>query len=136
MAPSPPQSDDSLPLNPTIHRPGRYVCSYVGEVLSLSQLLERYATEPPVYVFRLSSTTSIDARNSSHFSRFINHDAHPNLQISVSKASKRIDIFAKRPLHVGSELTIDYVCSMNSNHQPRLGDHLVWLCRIAAVSCA
>jgi len=88
--------------------PGRWVCEYVGETLSLSQLLARYRLEPPVYVYRLSATRSIDARNSSHFSRYINHDASPNLQVSVDRARQRIDIFAKRPLRVGTELTIDY----------------------------
>jgi SET domain-containing protein len=85
------------------------VCAYEGERLSLSQLLERYASETPVYVYRLSATWSIDARNSTHVSRYINHDARPNLQVIVSKAEQRIDIFAKRPLRVGTELTIDYV---------------------------
>mmetsp|Transcript_70733 Transcript_70733/g.157339 ORF Transcript_70733/g.157339 Transcript_70733/m.157339 type:complete len:165 (-) Transcript_70733:374-868(-) len=88
--------------------PGRWVCAYEGERLSLSQLLERYASETPVYVYRLSATWSIDARNSTHVSRYINHDARPNLQVIVSKAEQRIDIFAKRPLRVGTELTIDY----------------------------
>ena len=88
--------------------PGRWVTSYVGEVLNISQLLVRYAREEPVFVFRLTQSLSIDARDSVHFSRFINHDARPNLKFVVSKALQSIDFFAIRPVHVGDELTIDY----------------------------
>jgi hypothetical protein len=88
--------------------PGRWVCGYNGEVLNLTALLDRYANERPSYVYRLSASLSIDARDSTHHSRYINHDATPNLQVSISKLERRIDIFAKRPLAVGQELTIDY----------------------------
>eukprot|EP00966_Prymnesium_polylepis_P182588 4230345-Prymnesium_polylepis.1 len=42
--------------------PGRWVCAYQGELLNLTQLLDRYAGgEKPEYVYRLSSTLSVDA---------------------------------------------------------------------------
>ncbi|KAL3897678.1 MAG: hypothetical protein SGPRY_013002 [Prymnesium sp.] len=90
--------------------PGRFVCHYEGEVLNLTQLLDRYgnASEPPEYVFRWSASWSIDARDSTHFSKRINHDQSPNLQVSLARHERRIDIFAKRPIRVGEELTIDY----------------------------
>ena len=38
--------------------PGRWVCSYAGELLNLSQLLTRYAASKPTYVYRLSGSLS------------------------------------------------------------------------------
>ena len=89
--------------------PGRFVAEYVGELLNLSQLLTRYAGAPdPVYVYKLNRSFSIDASDSTHFSRLINHDARPNLHASISKQKHRIEFFAVRPVSVGDELTIDY----------------------------
>lgn len=89
--------------------PGRFVAEYVGELLNLNQLLVRYAgDDDPVYVYKLNGSFSIDARDSTHFSRLINHDARPNLHASVSKRRHRIDFFTVRPVRVGDELTIDY----------------------------
>ena len=84
--------------------PGRWVCSYGGELLNLSQLLTRYAASTPTYVYRLSSTLSIDARDSTHFSRYINHHAQPNLHAKVNRRSTpaRIDFFTIRPLRLAA----------------------------------
>ena len=88
--------------------PGRWVCSYEGELLNLSQLLLRYRFETPTYVYRLSRSLSIDSRDTSHFSRYINHDSHPNLHAKVNRSAARIDFYAIRPISMGTELTIDY----------------------------
>ncbi|KAL1506954.1 hypothetical protein AB1Y20_007818 [Prymnesium parvum] len=88
--------------------PGRHVGRYVGELLNLTQLLDRYAAEPPVYVYRLSASWSIDARASTHFSRWINHDAQPNLHARPSASRRRVELLAMRPVRVGDELTVDY----------------------------
>lgn len=90
--------------------PGRFVCSYVGTIHTLSELAAHYASrgEMPVYVYRLGEGKVIDASGSQHFSRLINHHQMPNLHAVVSTAEERIDFYAKRPLRVGMELTIDY----------------------------
>ncbi len=88
--------------------PGRWVGPYMGELLNLSQLLTRYARATPTYVYRLSHSLSVDAASSSHFSRYINHDSHPNLHAKVDRRAECIDFFTIRPLRVGEELTIDY----------------------------
>ena len=109
-------------------RPGRWVCSYAGELLNLSQLLTRYATETPTYVYRLSSSFSIDARDTSHFSRYINHHAQPNLHAKVDRRSQRIDFYTIRPLRPGDEVFVDYGVSywhqradlLDAGTEPRL----------------
>uniref|UniRef100_A0A7S2J3H0 SET domain-containing protein n=1 Tax=Haptolina brevifila TaxID=156173 RepID=A0A7S2J3H0_9EUKA len=92
--------------------PGRWVCSYMGTILTRSQMRERYTRRGdhdwPVYVYRLGARKVIDARDSRHWSRLINHHQDPNLHAVVSTASERIDFYAKRPLQLGMELTIDY----------------------------
>lgn len=88
--------------------PGRWVCSYAGTYFGPRALLRRYqAGDVPVYAYRLG-LGAIDARDSSHFSAMINHNEKANLHAIVSVAAKRIDFYAKRPLSVGTELTIDY----------------------------
>ena len=86
--------------------PGRFVGTYKGEMLDVHALLKRYLHEKPRFVYRLSPTHGIDARDSSHFSRYINHDQRPNLHAVVSK--RGISFFAIRPLPPGTELSIDY----------------------------
>lgn len=88
--------------------PGRFVGDYEGEILTLRELRARYVNDTPVYVYRLSKRRSIDARHSTHFSRYMNHDWLPNVHAVVSAAAQRISFFATRPLSVGTELTIDY----------------------------
>jgi len=56
--------------------------------LPLALPLTRYATSTPTYVYRLSGSLSIDARDSDHFSRYLNHHAQPNLHAKVSRTSK------------------------------------------------
>jgi hypothetical protein len=89
--------------------PGRWICSYHGDFLELSEAHERYFSSVPVYVYSLGSGGgAIDARDSTHFSRLINHNEAANLHAIVSAAEKRVDFYAKRPLSLGVELTIDY----------------------------
>lgn len=87
--------------------PGRYVGRYVGECLNMKELISRYRNEQPKYVYRLNTSHAIDARDSVHFSRYINHNARPNLHAEVSAETRSIAFYAIRPLHVGIELTID-----------------------------
>jgi len=89
--------------------PGRWVCSYVGEFLELIEVAARYSSSLPVYVYSLGSGGgAIDARDSRHFSRLVNHHEDANLHAVVDGGERRIDFYAKRPLSPGVELTIDY----------------------------
>jgi SET domain-containing protein len=57
---------------------------------------------------------SLDARNYSNVTRFINHSCSPNLEtipIITSNLDRRlaqIAFFAKRDIEIGEELTTDY----------------------------
>ena len=84
-----------------------FVCSYKGEALTRRQFRRRYADSDPVYGFRLSTATIIDGRNSSHYSRYINHDENGNLRVVISSSSQ-IDFYAARRIVANEELSFDY----------------------------
>ena len=86
-------------------RAGRWVCQYVGTLLAedisgpfgdpLGLVAEnedvaRSARTPSDYVFELTAGLSIDAINSTHFSRFINHAERCNMEASVSVEERRV----------------------------------------------
>ncbi|KAL1523392.1 hypothetical protein AB1Y20_018334 [Prymnesium parvum] len=85
---------------------GRWIGTYRGERLSLRALSRRYAHAAPVYAFRIATGGAIDARNSSHFSRFINHDEHGNLR--AAPRGSHVHFYARRLIAAGQELSFDY----------------------------
>lgn len=87
---------------------GAFVCEYVGELVTVLETTQRYLGADPEYLFELTPELSLDAQDSKHYSRFINHDEHGSLRVSVDAAAQRVRFFAARPLEVGTELTFDY----------------------------
>ena len=87
---------------------GRWVCSYVGELISLDDVDVRYPDDLPRYLFDVGGGFYLDAQDSAHFSRYFNHDEHGSLRFVVDKTKRTIDFFAARPIAHGDELTFDY----------------------------
>lgn len=87
---------------------GAYVTTYVGELVTLLETQERYTDEDPVYLFELTPELYLDAMDSTHFSRYFNHDEKFNLNFTVLPGERRIDFFASRAVLAGEELTFDY----------------------------
>ena len=50
----------------------------------------------------------LDGAQSTHFSRYFNHDEHGNLDLEVDAVARRADFFAAAPIAAGDELTFDY----------------------------
>lgn len=87
---------------------GTFVCEYVGEPVTVLDTTQRYLGADPEYLFELKPDLSLDAQDSTHYSRFINHDEHGSLRVSVDATAQRVRFFAARLLEVGDELTFDY----------------------------
>ena len=92
---------------------GAHVCNYVGEILSLHEVEERYGYTTPDYLLAVdaSGTVFIDACHSEHCSRYINHAEDGNLVLSPpggGGADFSIELRAARQIVPGEELTFDY----------------------------
>ena len=88
---------------------GDWIGPYIGTLTTKEETRARYNdTYRGAYIFGLDDELSIDAQNSTHFSRFFNHAEHGNLEVEVDAARQSIDFFAARDIGVGEELTFDY----------------------------
>ena len=95
---------------------GAYVGSYEGLLTTLEATRQRYAhlTEaeqefvPKEYVFELDAQYCIDARNSTHFTRYLNHAEYGNLEVQVDAEAQRVDFFAACDVAADEELLFDY----------------------------
>lgn len=83
---------------------GAFVCDYEGELLTLQQVEERYGYEAPQYLLGVEGGAFLDAAESAHASRYINHAEHGNLVVAPPGAR----FVAARPIAAGEELTFDY----------------------------
>ena len=100
---------------------GTWVCAYQGTLVDAEQAAQLETSE---YLFALASSEepncelSIDASNSSHFSRYFNHAQRPTLTPSVDTAARRIEFWAACDIAPGDELTFDCTPSRRpSNHR-------------------
>lgn len=88
---------------------GVCVGEYVGEVLTRSDVDQRYTatSEPPDYLFELRpGTLYVDARDSKHWSRYINHCEHGSLIPAAGDCT--IQLYAARRIQAGEEYSFDY----------------------------
>jgi SET domain-containing protein len=98
---------------------GELITEYVGELVrsSVANVRElRYERDyhgsgiASSYLFRLDDMMVIDATSRGNLARFINHSCDPNCIAKTMSlnGSKRIVMYAKRPIRSGEELTYDY----------------------------
>ena len=77
---------------------GEYVGPYVGTLTTDDETIARYCAENILsaslkcdYLFHVNDTYSIDAQNSTHFSRYFNHAEHGNLVSSTDEDELRVN---------------------------------------------
>ena len=90
---------------------GSWIASYEGTVTTAAESEARYghSTTQADYIFRVDDDVSIDAQNSTHFSRYFNHNfEQANLYAETNAEEVRVDFFALRDIEKGEELTFDY----------------------------
>ena len=91
---------------------GAWVGKYEGTLTTSEETMARYGSDLPSasYVFSVDPDRdlSIDAQNSTHFSRFFNHAEHGNLRVEVDVDLLHVDFFADSNIGVGEEMCFDY----------------------------
>eukprot|EP01083_Nonionella_stella_P269644 912583_1 len=94
--------------------PGRCLVPYLGEVLTVAEFgrdARRQARALKCcYVVFLDGNHVIDASLTGGLSRFINHSCNPNCQLErrLNGTEVIVEVFAKKPISPGEELTLDY----------------------------
>ena len=88
---------------------GGYVGSYRGTVTTHEETMQRYGEAMQCdYLFNVDreADISIDAQNSTHFSRYFNHAEFGNLFVEIDQAAVCVDFYAARDIDEGEELTL------------------------------
>jgi SET domain-containing protein len=109
------------------HFPARKkIATYAGEVVRGSRRIEarlRRQQAVAIKIIRLDEDTAIDGSVGGDATAYINHSCDPNAFMRVVPGEK-VAIFARRDIHPGDELTINY----------RDPDHPE-VCRCGAANC-
>jgi SET domain-containing protein len=89
---------------------GAKIIEYTGERLTLAEAAARYRRnwkpQKPFYLMKVSPTCMIDAEFRGSGAERINHSCDPNVVKRLIRG--RAFFFAKRPIALGEELTLDY----------------------------
>lgn len=88
---------------------GAWLCEYGGELISTEELIRRYPSMEPEYVFQVDTDLYIDAIMSQHWSKRMNHDAlDPTATFEITPSPPRVDFYALRDIACGEEIVFDY----------------------------
>ena len=88
---------------------GTFLTDYVGKVVPSEELLRDHPDAEPEYAFRVDDALYIDAENSTHWSKRMNHNAlAPNVDFEVTASPPRVRFATIRDVQKGEELTFDY----------------------------
>ena len=86
-----------------------FLTDYVGKVVPSEELLRDHPDAEPEYAFRVDDALYIDAENSTHWSKRMNHNAlAPNVDFEVTASPPRVRFATIRDVKKGEELTFDY----------------------------
>ena len=105
---------------------GDWLGNYQGELFTLEESLALYAgaDNRTDYIMTMSKERGLyrDARNSSHWSRFINHAERGNLELYVDEEQLVVDFVAISDIAEGEQLYFDYGISYWLYRPPPDGD--------------
>ncbi|XP_055933527.1 histone-lysine N-methyltransferase SETD2-like isoform X2 [Argiope bruennichi] len=94
---------------------GEFLMEFVGEVLNHKEYRQRvklYAKEKNIHCYFMALKTDeiLDATYKGNLTRFINHSCDPNCETQkwTVNGELRVGVFARRPISVGEEFTLDY----------------------------
>jgi hypothetical protein len=86
---------------------GAWVCEYVGVLATDEESDVRYGSRSIAgegdYMFRVEGDLCLDAQNSTHFSRYLNHAFPGNLDTRVSERERLVEFIATQRIEAGDE---------------------------------
>ena len=91
------------------HFPARKkIADYAGELIRGSRKIQaRIRRQDAIKIIQLDEETAIDGAVGGNETAYINHSCDPNAFMRIVPGG-RVAIFARRDIHPGEELTIDY----------------------------
>ncbi len=121
---------------------GEKVIDYKGKLRTHAQSDKLYGDtldSGHTFLFTLNERYVIDANADGNDARWINHSCAPNCEALLEEhagGNKRLDkveIWTKRAIASGTELTYDYGITLEVPHTARLKK--LWACRCGAPKC-
>lgn len=83
---------------------GDFIIRYTGEKITTDEGDRRGGK----YLFTLNKKFVIDGKGRKNTARYINHSCRPNAEPEIDEDDWTINIYAKRAIKAGEELTYDY----------------------------
>ena len=81
---------------------GERIVEYVGERIDDAEADRRTSR----YIFEVTKDLNIDGKSRKNLARYVNHSCRPNCSYRI--IGTRVYYHAKRAIHPGEELTVDY----------------------------
>lgn len=94
---------------------GRKIAEYTGEKISRHEIARRLRGKRRIYICGINTYWAIDGSRGGNGTQFINHSCTPNAFLRVH--GNRILFFARRDIHAGEEITLDYIDSYHSDRK-------------------
>lgn len=121
---------------------GLKLFDYHGRIMTHAQSDRAYGNtldSGHTFLFTLNERYVVDANEGGNDARWINHSCAPNCEALLEedeKGRKRrdvVEIWTKKAIAAGTELTYDYGITLEVPHTPRLKK--IWACRCGARRC-
>jgi len=83
---------------------GDFVIRYTGEKITTDEADRRGGK----YLFTLDKKYVVDGKGRENTARYINHSCRPNCEAEIDEDDWTINIYTRRAIKIGEELTCDY----------------------------
>ncbi len=83
---------------------GDFIIEYTGEHISDEEANRRGGK----YLFTVTKEITIDGKDRANTARYINHSCKPNAEAEIDEDALKINIYARRGIKAGEEITYDY----------------------------
>lgn len=89
-----------------------FIIEYVGEKITTDESDRRGGK----YLFTLNKDYVIDGKSRDNTARYINHSCRPNCEVEIDEDDWTINVYSKRKIKAGEELTYNYGKSYWNDH--------------------